>query len=53
MRHKQKTLCKWKKSERQQDMAKLIWIVRKPRFICESCGRVARKKRWLCSPVKT
>ena len=33
------------------DIKRLKPLVRKPKFLCETCGRVAAKKRHLCRPV--
>ena len=46
-----KTLCKIKKLLKE-DPAKYIKHVKKPKFVCRSCGRVANKRGLLCSPLK-
>jgi len=46
-----KTLCKIKKLLKE-DPATYIEHVKKPKFVCRSCGRVANKKGLLCTPLK-
>lgn len=46
-----KTLCKLKKDELSDDFKKIVKIVKKPKFICEKCARVAKEKKYLCNPV--
>jgi len=46
-----KTLCKLKKNELAADFKKILKIVKKPNFICEKCARVAKDKKYLCSPI--
>lgn len=46
-----KTLCKLKKNEMANDFKKILKIVKKPKFICEKCARVAKEKKYLCSPL--
>ncbi len=46
-----KPLCKIKKLLKT-DLELYIHHVQDPRFVCESCGRVARKKKWLCKSVR-
>jgi len=46
-----KTLCKIKKLLKD-DPAQYIQHVRKPKFVCKSCGRVANQKGLLCKPLK-
>ncbi|MDP2851716.1 MAG: hypothetical protein Q8O20_11665 [Sulfuricurvum sp.] len=47
-----KELCKLKKNELEIHFKKIIKIVKKPKFICEKCARVANEKKYLCDPVK-
>lgn len=47
-----KTLCKLKKNELAEDFKKVLKIVKKPKFICEKCARVAKDKKYLCDPIK-
>ena len=51
MSAKARELCKWKRDEYVSQFALLCEVVRKPRHVCEKCGRAARKKAWLCKPV--
>lgn len=46
-----KELCKLKKDELSKNIKKIIKIVKKPKFICEKCARVAKEKKYLCDPV--
>jgi hypothetical protein len=45
-------LCKWKRDEYAAQLPKLREVVAQPRYLCEKCGRAARKKKWLCRPVE-
>lgn len=45
-------LCKWPKERFQKDLEELKEAVAKPKFVCIKCGRAARKKGYLCDPVK-
>ncbi len=47
-----KKLCKWHKDDIKTNSGKLVKIVRKPKYLCEKCGRVSRGKKSLCKPVK-
>lgn len=48
----QKTMCDWSKEDRIKDFSEYASIVRKPRFWCYTCGRVANKKKNLCKAQK-
>jgi hypothetical protein len=39
-------LCK------EKDKNKYARHTRDPRFVCKKCDRVARKKKWLCKPIR-
>lgn len=48
-----RTLCKLEEAGFIKDsLADYIKLVRKGKFVCQRCGRVARKKRNLCKPEK-
>ena len=51
MSKKDKHLCDWKKEERVEKLASYRDLVKKPKFMCADCGRVAAKKKWLCEPI--
>lgn len=44
-------LCKLKK-QLSIDLSEYMLQVNKPTHVCSKCGRVANKKKKLCSPVK-
>lgn len=50
MSKEHKTLCDWKKSEIIADWEELRFIVREPKYACQSCARSAAKKKYLCKP---
>lgn len=46
-----RTLCKLVEANYLSDsLDEYLKLVRKGRFVCRRCGRVARKKRNLCKP---
>jgi hypothetical protein len=45
-------LCALKKSDIEKHGKKIMKIVKKPKFICTKCARVAKEKEFLCSPFK-
>jgi hypothetical protein len=47
-----KRLCKWKSGSYGDRLDDLRSIVDPPKFVCESCGRVAARKKYLCKPVR-
>ncbi len=51
MAKKEKRLCDWKKKYLSENLEQLFTIVKEPKFVCEKCGRVANKKKWLHKPV--
>ena len=49
----QKTLCQLKEENFiKKDLKEYKKMVRNGRYVCKSCGRVARKKKFLCNPVE-
>ncbi|CAB5108442.1 hypothetical protein D3OALGA1CA_1876 [Olavius algarvensis associated proteobacterium Delta 3] len=51
MAKKEKRLCKWSEKSLDKKLDKYIAIVSNPGFVCQKCGRVADKKKWLHKPV--
>ncbi len=45
-------LCALKKADIEKHTQKIIKIVKKPKFICTKCARVAKDKAFLCSAKK-
>ena len=45
-------LCALKKADIEKHTQKLIKIVKKPKFICTKCARVAKEKAFLCHAKK-
>jgi hypothetical protein len=48
---KTKELCKWKQDDIKKNLDEFRDMVRSPKFLCEKCGRVADKKKWLHKAV--
>ncbi|NLI78033.1 MAG: hypothetical protein GX442_16570 [Candidatus Riflebacteria bacterium] len=46
------TMCGLGKDLKGKALAEFVEVVRKPRFYCERCHRVARRKKNLCQPVR-
>jgi hypothetical protein len=44
-----KTLCDLTKLL-EDDFDQYAKLVKKPRYLCKSCGRAARRKKHLCEP---
>ncbi|MBN1102669.1 MAG: hypothetical protein JXL84_04550 [Deltaproteobacteria bacterium] len=51
MAKKEKKLCKWKADDLNESLDEFMDIIRKPKFLCKKCGRVADKEKWLHKPV--
>lgn len=51
MGKKTERLCNWKKADINKNLIKFSKIVANPEFVCEKCGRVADKKKWLHDPI--
>ncbi len=47
-----KSLCKLTRKEVEKNIKNLVKDVVKPRYYCEKCARVSKKKEHLCKPVK-
>lgn len=45
-------LCTLKKSSINKNLKKIAKIVKKPKFICDKCARVAHDEEYLCNPSK-
>jgi len=45
-----KTLCGGSGHLTGKDLETFLEIVEKPKFYCERCHRVAKKKKFLCKP---
>jgi len=52
MAEKEKHMCQWDKDERIKELDSYRVIVEKPKFMCQDCGRVAIKKKFLCKPLR-
>jgi len=50
MAKKEKRLCKWKEDDINEKIDEFVDIIKKPKFLCKKCGRVANKKKWLHKP---
>ena len=51
MAKKAKQLCKWKSKDVAENFDKFTDIVKNPNFVCQKCGWVANKKKWLHKPA--
>ena len=51
MAKKMKELCKWEQADLLKQYEAFCDIVRKPKYACSKCGRVADKKKWLHKPI--
>jgi len=47
-----KTLCSLDRDEIEDNIDEIAKIVSGARYICRKCARVARKKKYLCKPVR-
>ncbi len=45
-------LCNLDKKEIEENLPAIAEIVAKPKYICQRCARVSKKKRNLCKPKK-
>ena len=51
MTKKSKKLCKWSKKDVSENFDAFADILKNPKFVCEKCGWVATKKKWLHKPT--
>jgi len=49
---KLKTMCDLDGSAIKKNLDEIAAIVRKPKYICANCARVANKKKYLCKGTK-
>lgn len=49
---KKKSFCKWGKEDIRDNIATIYDLTAKPRYVCQGCARVARKKANLCKPYE-
>jgi len=49
-----KHMCQWKKSDIEKHFKELVQEVKKPKYVCTKCARVASTKKALCkaAPIK-
>jgi hypothetical protein len=48
----QHKFCRFGKKEIEENIAAIAEAVSKPKYICQKCARVSRKKKDLCKPRK-
>ncbi|MFC2156294.1 hypothetical protein ACFLT9_00525 [Acidobacteriota bacterium] len=50
---KKKTLCKLsKKKNLDENWEEYVKLVKSPRYVCQNCGRAAKRKKYLCDPIR-
>jgi hypothetical protein len=49
-RLKKKSFCKWNKEDIKENISLIYDLTAKPKFVCQNCARVARRKSNLCKP---
>lgn len=49
---KKKSFCKWGKDNIQDNLAEVIELTAKPKYVCQKCARVARRKANVCDPYE-
>ncbi len=47
-----KSMCKWKSDDIKKKTVEFCKIVKKPKFYCAKCGRVADSDKKLCKAEK-
>jgi len=45
-------LCNLDKKEIEENMPAIVEAVSKPKYICQKCARVSKRKKNLCKPKK-
>ena len=50
--NRENKLCELTKPQNSFDMAKILPLVKDPKFICRCCGRLSHKAENLCNPEK-
>ena len=49
---KKRTLCDWERKDIESDMAILMSLVNRPKYVCKKCARVANTDDVLCKSKK-
>ena len=49
---KKKSFCKWNKEDIKENIAIIQDLTSKPKYVCQNCARVARRKANLCKPYE-
>ena len=49
---KDKSFCKWDKSDIKKNIEKIYHLTASPTYVCEKCARVAKLKSNVCKPHK-
>jgi hypothetical protein len=47
---KKKSFCRWDKEDIKESIDLIYELTAKPKFVCQNCARVARRKANLCKP---
>jgi len=48
---KKKSFCKWGKDDIKANIDQIHELTAKPKYVCQNCARVARRKANLCKPL--
>ena len=49
---KKKSFCKWGKENIKKNLADVIDLTTHPKYVCQKCARVARRKANVCDPFQ-
>jgi hypothetical protein len=49
---KEKTFCKWEKSDIKKNLEKIYELTSDPKYVCEKCARVSKLEANVCKPHK-